>query len=92
MSTPAERILHDALRDHIQTFERYRDFGLEPGSCSRAILENNLLETVRRADHPTRFLLAQLVTFVYSELPMECWGSRQKVDAWIKAKREAGNA
>lgn len=92
MMTPTEQLLEQTLREHIETFIRYKDHGIEPGSCSRAILENNLCDAARRADHPTRFLLAHLALFVFQEMPGNCWGSKEQVDAWIKAHREARKA
>jgi hypothetical protein len=77
-----------SLQDHIETIERYYRGGCEPGSCTRAILENDLLMAVKNADPTSRELLADIVTYVYKHLPTAAWGSPGKVDAWIRATRE----
>lgn len=76
-----------SLRDHIESIERYVQHGIEPGSGTRAILENDLASAVAHCDPESQFLLAEIMKYIYNKTPMECWGSRQRVDAWIKAKR-----
>jgi len=52
----------------------------------RAALENDLRKSVRAA-HPDRpEVLPDLVGFIETRLPAECFGSPEKVSAWIAAK------
>lgn len=76
------------LKDHIETIDRYVEGGCEPGSCTRAILENDLVGAVRHADPQSQILLAEIVKYVYNHTPLACWGSPAKVNAWMRAKRE----
>lgn len=70
--------------------ERFRE-GLErfvlerikPGHFLMAVLENNLVNAINRADLQSQRELVPLVTFIYNEIPSECWGSRDKVHRWL---------
>ncbi len=67
--------------------QRYVSDGIEPGSCVRAILENNLTEAFVRADHQTTAAMHAIVAYIYNKMPMHCHGSPEKVDAWIASWR-----
>ena len=56
------------------------------GSFLTAVLENNLVEAVLRADNVNRLKLREIVGFISDELPSACWGSPTKVDAWLTGK------
>lgn len=62
---------------------RYTKDHIEPGSFLRAVLENNLKEAVARADGINRHRLIDYVTYLYNEAPSACWGSPEKVQAWL---------
>lgn len=62
---------------------RYADCGIEPGHFLRACLENNLREAVGRADPAAMAQLAVIVAYIYNEIPGNCWGSPDAVDAWL---------
>jgi len=62
----------------------YVEEGVPTGDFLRAILTNNLAYAVFRADSKNYARLKEIVQFVYWELPAPCWGSRDKVDTWIK--------
>jgi hypothetical protein len=73
----------------------YRDEGRPVGDFLRALLSNDLLEAVGRADHLNTWLLPIYVGYLYNEFPSPAWGSREKVDAWLErhdAQRIAGGA
>jgi hypothetical protein len=78
------------LEDHIESIRLYQQYGAEPGSCTRAILENDLLGAVAHADQTSRYLLADIVTYLYNHVPRECWGDKARVAAWIARKGEKG--
>ncbi len=54
------------------------------GHFLTAVLSNNLFEAFARADKESAAALRDIVMFVYNELPGQCWGSPEKVTAWIK--------
>lgn len=66
----------------------YLEYGIHPGSFLTAVLENNLVESVARADNINRSQIAEWARFLYAEMPRESWGSKEKVDAYIKKRRK----
>lgn len=68
------------------SLDRYVENRVPTGDFLRAVLENNLKETFRRADPRNRQDLFEIVQYVYNELPQACWGSPTKVDAWLDEK------
>lgn len=74
--------------DDLAPLVRYVEHGIEPGSFLTAVLENDLAEACARADMHNRRKLYEWVYYIYNECPGECWGSPEKVEAWIKKKEE----
>lgn len=71
------------------------EHGTMPGGFLRACLENNLAGAVNRADPESLAALRQIVTYIYWEIPGNCWGSPAKVMLWHERKsieRELGSA
>ena len=63
--------------------QRYIEQGIEPGSFLRYVLENDLFRALGRADDQNRYLLWDICSWIYNEAPMDCWGNKEKVAAWI---------
>lgn len=81
-------ILPEHCRDGMQ---RYVEEGIIPGAFLTAVLENNLVEAVGRADNINIHRLRDYAIFLYNELPSSAWGSPEKVERWsvkCRAKRE----
>lgn len=91
VSTEAEKKGKDELMasmiDLTESLERYRDHGCETGSGLRAVLENDLHQTICRCDLETLALLMPLMRWIEQNLPPESYGTREKVKSWIRAKR-----
>jgi len=66
---------------------RYVDHGIMPGHFVTALLENNLKESVSRADIHTQALIPEYVMHLYNCEPAGCWGSPAKVQAWVESIR-----
>jgi len=64
--------------------QRYIERGILPGGFLTAVLENNLVLAAMRADNTNRHRLLDFAEFLYSEAPSICWGSRERVERWIK--------
>jgi hypothetical protein len=62
---------------------RYVMNGIEPGSFLKAVLENNLVGAVDRADGTNKYKLVEYADLLYNVLPNQCWGSPQRVNDWI---------
>ena len=68
--------------------ERWRDYGIYPGDFLIAVLENNLTETILRADDENLANIPAYVSYTYNELPMASHGSKEKMKAWHKSFRQ----
>lgn len=69
---------------HLPALERYLQHGLQPGHFLRAVLANDLMEAVGRADAETLGELGALVSHIRWHVPADAWGSHEAVDAWIQ--------
>lgn len=58
--------------------------GVQPGHFLTAILQNDLRESINRADHENRDLLVAYIKFLYNDAPSNCWGSKEKMEAWAQ--------
>lgn len=69
-----------------------RDYALHhiPTGCFlRSVLENNLYEAVCHADVNVSLpALRPIVIYVYNALPAPCWGSPEKVKAWLEERKQ----
>ncbi len=61
----------------------YAEHRIEPGGFLTAVLANDLMEAVGRADADNLMLLSPICGFIYNELPSPCHGSREAVAAWL---------
>ena len=67
----------------------YADNRVPTGGFLRAVLENDLSESIGRADPENMAALTDIVAYVFWEVPAKCWGSPEKVAAWL-SRVEAG--
>ena len=65
-------------------FRRYLDHGIEPGGFLMSVLSNDLSGAVAHADAANRYRLFDIVKFLNGDVPDACWGSPEKVRAWMK--------
>jgi hypothetical protein len=56
--------------------------GIPPGGFTTAVLQNNLMEAVGRADEECGLNLRAIVAYVYNEVPAWAWGSRENMNEW----------
>lgn len=68
----------------VESLDLYFRRRIPPGDFLMAVLENNLREAFSRADEESTQLLPALVTHLYNDRPMAAWGSREKVEAWLR--------
>jgi hypothetical protein len=73
-----------APNDLGDSFKRYIELRIPTGSFLRAVLENDLKEACGRADIYNQRILFEIVYWLYNEAPPDCWGSPEKVKAWLK--------
>lgn len=62
---------------------RYIVHGIPPGSFLTAVLSNDLMEALGRADDVNRYCLHRYGQFLYSVAPSGCFRSPEAFDAWV---------
>lgn len=65
---------------------RYIEQHIKPGNFLMAVLCNDLKEACERADDENIKLLPVYVAYFYNEAPSACWGSPEKVQAWLEER------
>lgn len=53
-----------------------------PGDFLRAVLENDLMQAINRADAYNLGTIAQITRYIYTNLPGGCHGSPDRVRVW----------
>lgn len=66
---------------------RYVEHGLEPGGFLMSVLCNDLFGAVFRADATNLASLKDICMYVHWQIPCECWGSENRVHAYMKKVR-----
>lgn len=67
---------------------RYINEHIEPGRFLCMVICNNLKEACGQADDENLCNLPAYVGYFYNEAPALCWGSKKKMEAWLKLKKE----
>lgn len=67
----------------VEALNRYVEHHIETGGFLRAVLENDLMQAFGRADLENRRDMFEICSYVYNELPFNCHGSPEKVQAWL---------
>lgn len=75
-----------------EALERYRDWHLPPGNFLRAVLENNLAETVGLADPRSFAHLREILEWLWHKMPATAWGSFERVEEWLAVRTQTSNA
>ena len=75
------RLIHPSTLDAL---ERYVEHGIPPGDFLQAVLSNDLVDAVQRADANNQRALLALVQYVYNEVPSDCYGNREVIEARIR--------
>ena len=75
------------LENAIKSMELYRDQHLKTGGFIEACLSNDLREAFALADSSSRENLFEIVAWLYNEMPAGMWGSRERVENHLSARR-----
>ena len=67
-----------------KAIDRYQKEGIEPGGFVRAVLADNLVEAVLRADSESLKALPEICRYVFNHVPNARWGSPELTEAWIR--------
>ncbi len=71
--------------------KRYIEERILPGDFLRAVICNNLKEAVMYADGENISNLPAYASYFYSHTPIACWGSEEKMKAWINDDSDDDN-
>ena len=86
----AKRAGHYGVPEHdVDGLFLYVFHGIMPGSFLEAVLSNDLMESFGRADHINKEKIFNICQFIYNEIPSDCWGSPEKMQAWMDARQVA---
>lgn len=80
---------YDIPKSVVESLDRYVNHGIEPGGFVTAVLENNLMEAIGRADHININYLKDICGHIYNNLPASCHGSPAKVEQWLATFHES---
>lgn len=69
-----------------ESLDLYVSDRYETGGFLRAVLENNLMQAMGRADAENRRDLFEICGYVYNDMPARSHGSPEKVRAWLTQK------
>lgn len=73
--------------DMIDGLELYINNRIKPGSFMTAVLANDLMEAVGKADYRNIVNIPAYTYFLHNFAPHECFGSYEKVEKWLKNER-----
>ncbi len=73
----------DDIQHTIGVIDRYVRGQCHPGTFMEAVLCNNLKEAFMWADENNRRYMFDIANYCYNSIPVECWGSKEKFEAWF---------
>ena len=75
---------YSKLPSHMQEGARdYVENGVPGGDFLHYVFCNDLVHSFGKADNTNLRRMFDWASFLYNEAPMECWGSEEKVEAWV---------
>mgnify|MGYP005818278279 FL=1 len=74
------------------SLQKYVEHGIEPGGFLTNVLMNNLFGACTHADPQNAKSLRWIVSWVFSMLPMGCYGSKDNVAWWLTLPDEEREA
>ena len=80
-----KEVRYDLLPPHMADGARlYIERGIEPGGFLFNVLSNDLVHSYARADSVNTIAMHAWADWLWNECPMDAWGNRATVEAWIK--------
>lgn len=68
--------------------ERYIVHGIEPGGFLTAVLCNDLMGAMSRADIDNKRAIHDICSWIYNEAPSSCHGSYEKMENYIRSVKK----
>ena len=75
----------------LAALNRYVDGHVPTGKFLRAVLSNNLIESFSHADDENLAAMHEITKYIYNMMPSKCWGSPEKVEAWLGNGEKIGD-
>jgi hypothetical protein len=75
-----------------EAIDAYAEMGRPVGGFLTAALENNLREAFGMADEGNIEAMFHIVCYFHNEIPGLCWGSPERVKAWLLKKEQERSA
>lgn len=73
------------IPQHIKfSLDEYAKSGRPTGGFLRAVLENDLMKAAGKADEFSRIAFFDICSYIYNKMPLSCYGSPEKVEAWLQ--------
>lgn len=86
------KVNYDGLPERLRGgVQRYLEHRLSPGGFLTAVFENDLMGALGRAGLENQRDIVRIATWVYNEMPGNCWGSVKIVEKWL-AGEEGGKS
>lgn len=73
----------------VEGLESYINHGIKQGSFLHAILCNDFMKACLQADDRNMKNLPAYANFLHNYAPIGCYGSAEKVAAWMEARQSA---
>jgi len=67
------------------TLDRYVKHKIPTGGFLEAVLSNDLVGAVSRADSINSQRIPEIVKYIYNNLPSNCWGNNETVTKWLNS-------
>lgn len=77
-------------QDTLESLKRYQFHHIPTGDFLKAVLSNNLIDAIGRADDCNLQDIHEICSYVYNEMPSASWGSPEKVKSWLKGEGGGG--
>ena len=74
-------------QDMRESMMRYVEERREPGHFLTAVIQNNLINAVCRADKHNLLLIKEYAQWFYNVAPAPCAGSPEKMRIWLEGKK-----
>ena len=79
----SQQINYDTCPEHVRDSLRlFIESGCKPGGFLSAVLSNDLMASLDRADNTSLAVLFAIVSWLHNEVPTACYGSPQRVRSW----------
>lgn len=87
--SPHDRLIRPEIRESL---DRYVNDGIPTGGFLEAVIANDLMDAVGRADRENLHAIAAIAAYVYNDMPGDCHGSREVYDQWLHRHAERRRA